>query len=157
PVLIERAKAEPGESAYPAALAQIGAPAMRPLLEVLSSGSAKPEDQAWVFRALSEMGPPAMQALGEELRSPAPEVRAGAATALATMPLDRQPVVKQLLALTGDKDTRVRAVALRTLSKVRSERDEVVPKLEAALNDSDAGVRRAAAAGLAATGAVAKI
>lgn len=155
PALIERAKAEPGEALYTSALAEIGPRALPPLMEALSSKSGG--DRKWVFHALSEMGAPAMTGLTDALRSPTASVRAGAATALEGMPLEKHPAVKLLLTLTDDKDAQVRAAALKTLADVRSDRPAIIPKLEAALNDREPAVQKAAAIGLASAGAVEKV
>jgi HEAT repeat protein len=155
PALIERAKAEPAEALYTTALAEIGPRALPPLMEALSNKSGG--DRKWVFRALSEMGAPAMTGLTDALRSPTASVRAGAATALEGMPLEKHPAVKLLLGLADDKDPQVRSAALKTLADVRSDRPAIIPKLEAALNDRDSGVQKAAAIGLASAGAVEKV
>jgi HEAT repeat protein len=157
PALIDRAKKEPAETVYATALAQIGAPALDPLLKELTATSEKDfASRAWVFRALKDMGSPAMDALVPALDSPQPAVRAGAVRALEGMPLT-PPLVKRLVDLSADNDPKVRAATLRTLAFVRSQRDVLVPKLESGLNDGDAEVRRAAAVGLAAIGSVERI
>lgn len=155
PMLVDRARGEPGEAAYPAALAQIGPAAMRPLLDALAAPGAQPE---WIFRTLREMGSPALGVLGDALSAPQPAVRAGAARALGSLPLDAAPaIVTRLGALSADPDPEVRAAALRTLATVRAQRDTIIPKLEAALQDPAGPVRRAAAGGLTSFGAVGKI
>jgi HEAT repeat protein len=154
PALVKAAQAETAEAAFTTALAEIGTPALPTLMQALSQ---KGGDRKWVFRALNEMGAPALTGLAEALHSPTPTVRAGAASALDGMPLEKHPAVKTLLDLTGDKDPQVRAASLRTLAGVRSDRPAVIPKLEAALNDPDAAVRKAAAIGLANAGAVEKV
>ncbi len=157
PALLERAQAEPAATVYAEALAQIGTPALPPLLQALSTAKKGSDDRTWVFRALNEMGAPALSGLAEALRSPTPAVRAGAAAALQGMPLEKHPAVKRLLELTPDPDATVRAASLRTLADVRSERPAIIEKLNLALKDPDPAVRKAAAIGLATAGAVEKL
>lgn len=157
PKLIESAKKEPGEPAYSSALAQIGDPALGPIMKELtaSAGKAAPQRE-WIFRALREMGSPAMSALVPALNAKDAAVRAGAARALEGMLLAPK-TVERLLALATDSDATVRAAALPTLAAIRTERGQVIPKLEAALQDAAPEVRRAAAVSLASIGAVTKI
>lgn len=157
PALIAKAKQEAGEPVYAAALAQIGLPALDPLLKELTApGEKNLSQKEWIFRAMRDMGSPAMDALVPALDAKEPMVRAGAARSLEGMPLTPS-TIRRLSELSADPDANVRAASLRTLALVRSQRDIVIPKLETALQDQSADVRRAAAAGLAAAGAVAKI
>jgi HEAT repeat protein len=157
PALIAAAWREPTEDVYAAALAQIGMPALDPLLKELTNPADKDATKrTWVFRALRGMGSPAMDALVPALDSPEIPVRAGAVRALEGMPLTPD-AIKRLLALTEDPAPEVRAASLRVLASVRSQRDIVTPKLDVALQDPNPDVRRAAAVGLASFGAVAKV
>ncbi len=157
PALIEVARKEPQENAFTDALAQIGTPALQPLVDQLSVSGTEARNREWVFRALHGMGSTGLTTLATALSSPTASIRAGAATALASMAVDSPPIIKSLLALTADKDNSVRAAALRAVATIRSERETVLPKLEAALTDGDAEVRRAAVVGLASIGAGNKI
>jgi HEAT repeat protein len=157
PSLIATATKEPQEAAYSEALAQIGAPAIQPLLDHFSATEASGSSREWIFRALRGMGAPALDTLAKSLQSPSPAVRAGAATALADMSVESPAIVKALLAMTDDPSPPIRAAALRAISGVRSEKEVAAAKLEQALGHADPLVRKAGAAGLARMGAGAKL
>ncbi len=155
PALVACAEANPAESAFPEALAQIGEPSLPLLVTALSANGDKSKD--WIFRALRDMGSAAMPVLAEGLRSPNAAVRAAATRAFGDLPTMTQDVVFSLTQLLADSDADVRAGALRSLSTVRTQREAMIPKLETALQDPAPQVRKAASAGLASIGAVDKV
>jgi HEAT repeat protein len=155
PELMNATRISGGAPAFADALAQIGSPALPVLLQALQTG--KPEDSAWVLRALRGFGPPAVPVLSEALKHEKPAVRAAAASALGTMGRDAADAVNPLFVLTEDASPEVQAAALRALVAQRADSGRLKPLLQTALASSNVDVRKAGAAGTAALGGAAQL
>lgn len=155
PALIEATRVSGGAPAFADALAQMGSPVLPMLLKTLETG--KPEESAWVLRALRGFGAPAVPILSEALKSEKPSVRAAAASALGAMGRDAADAVNPLFVLAEDSNHEVQAAALRALVAQRADSGRLKPLLQSALTSKDADVRKAAAAGTAALGGAAQL
>jgi HEAT repeat protein len=127
------------EAAY--ALAEIGEPAVEPLIEALRHGGARRR----AARALAKIGKPAVEPLAKALSDKDRFARRKAAQALGEIG-DRRAVEPLIRAL-NDSDEIARRWAARALGEI-GDRRAVEPLIEA-LSDSDGGVRRWAVLALA--------
>src|SRR5262245_8653920 len=103
---------------------------MRPIGQ---PGPLKPFEQ-WTEQdaatdALGRIGPAAVPALVETLRSPAPAAREKALEVLARMGSDAEPAVPDLIRLLDDPDPNVRKSAARTLGRIGPTAQAAVPAL----------------------------
>lgn len=155
PVLMEATRAAGGAPVYADALANVGPPVLPVLLQALQAG--KPEESAWILRALRGFGPPAVPVLSEALKHEKPAVRAAAASTLGAMGRDAADAVNPLFVLTEDASPEVRAAALRALVAQRADSTRLKPLLQTALASPNADIRKAGAAGTAALGGAAQL
>jgi len=155
PALIEATRAAGGAPVFADALAQVGPAVLPTLLKILQEG--KPEESAWVLRALRGFGTPAVPVLSEALKHDKPAVRAAAASALGAMGRDAADAVNPLFVLTEDASPEVQAAALRALVAQRADAGRLKPLLQTALASPNAEVRKAGVAGTAALGGAAEL
>ncbi len=155
PALLAATRSAGGAPAFADALAQVGPAVLPQLLKGLQEG--KPEESAWILRALRGFGAPAVPVLSEALKHPQPPVRAAAASALGAMGRDAADAVNPLFVLTEDAHPEVQAAALRALVAQRADAARLQPLLQAALASTHPDVRRAGAAGTAAFGGAAQL
>jgi HEAT repeat protein len=155
PALLDATRAANGAPAFADALAQVGPPVLPVLLQALQS--AKPEESAWILRALRGFGPPAVPILSEALKHQKPEVRAAAASTLGAMGRDAADAVNPLFVLAEDTNPTVQAAALRALVAQRADSGRLKPLLQTALNSPNADIRKAGAAGTAALGGASQL
>jgi HEAT repeat protein len=155
PALLEATRAAGGAPVFADALAQIGPAVLPTLLQALQTG--KPEDSAWILRALRGFGSPAVPVLSEALKHASPAVRAAAASTLGAMGRDAADAVNPLFVLTEDASPEVQAAALRALVAQRADSGRLKPLLQTALASKNVDVRKAGAAGTAALGGAAQL
>lgn len=155
PALLAATRAAGGAQAFADALAQIGPQALPALLDALQKG--KPEESAWILRALRGFGPPAIPVLNEALKHPSAAVRAAAAGTLGSMGREAADAINPLFVLTEDASPEVQAASLRALVALRADSNRLKPLLQTALASKHADVRKAGAAGTAAFGGAAQL
>jgi HEAT repeat protein len=153
--LLEATRLAGGAPAFADALAQVGPAVLPALLKILQE--AKPEESAWILRALRGFGAPAVPVLSEALKHEKPAVRAAAASALGAMGRDAADAVNRLFVLTEDASPEVQAAALRALVAQRADAARLKPLLQTALGSANSEVRKAGAAGIAALGGAAQL
>lgn len=155
PALLAATRSSADTPVFAEALAQIGPAALPTLLAALQTG--RPEESAWVLRALRGFGAPAVPVLTEALRHEKPAVRAAAASALGAMGRDAVDAVLPLFVLTEDASADVQAAALRALGAQKADAARLKPLLQKALESPHPDVRKAGAAGLAAVGGASQL
>ena len=155
PALLAATRAAGGAPAFADALAHTGPAALPALLDTLQKG--KPDESAWILKALRGFGAPAVPVLSEALKHPSPAVRAAAAGTLGSMGRDAADAVNPIFVLTEDANSEVQAAALRALVALRADSSRIKPLLQTALASPNADVRKAAAAGTAAFGGAAQL
>lgn len=155
PALLAATRAAGGAPVYADALAHVGPAALPALLDALQKG--KPEESAWILKALRGFGAPAVPVLSEALKHDKPAVRAAAASTLGSMGRDAADAVNPIFVLTEDANPEVQAASLRALVALRADASRLKPLLQTALASQNADVRKAAAAGTAAFGGAAQL
>ena len=102
--------------------------------------------------ALGNIGPAAVPALIEALRSADPEIRNGAAFALSKVEPGPVQAVAALVSALEDPEVRVRTQAAWALENIGLAAQDAIPALEQSLRDSDEGFATTAARALGAIG-----
>lgn len=132
-----------------AALAKVGAPAVKPLIEAL--GNVGGSSRRWAAVALSDMGDaarPAIPSLVAALRDPVWQVRGAAAMTLGGLKAaEAAPGLRVLLRHTRPE---ARRIAARALGEIGAPAKAAAPDLIGALEDRDSEVRACAAEALGA-------
>ncbi len=131
PALLAATRAAGGTPAFADAVAQIGPAVLPALLDALQKG--RPDDSAWILRALRGFGPPAVPVLSEALKHTNPAIRAAAAGTLGSMGREAADAVNPLFVLTEDASPKVQAAALRALVALRADSSRLKPVLQTAL------------------------
>jgi HEAT repeat protein len=125
-----------GRAGLASALAEVGQPARAPLVEALSSGSAKiRHGAAWAIGETQE--PDLAENLLPLVEDEHAEVRTAAAWSLGQ--LQHEPAIDALIGLLDDAETKPRRSAASALGSFRT--DRVVAALVAAWNDPEPQVR----------------
>jgi HEAT repeat protein len=128
---LPRATTFPTSTVAPAAfLEPVGVTPLKPF-------AAWTEQEA-AAEALGRIGPAAVPALIEALRSPEPAVRRKAAEVLGRMGPDAKDATAELIRLLDDPDESVRKAATRTLGRIGPSAQEAVPALMRSLLDPEA-------------------
>jgi HEAT repeat protein len=151
----------PARRAAVEALGEIGAPAVRPLIECLHTDSylggmsfMRGEKQVSLRRtakdALGETGAPAVQPLIEALDSEDLSTRRNASGALGRMGKTALPALERLLRAAEDENPLIRLNAVGDLAKISPLDERVIAAVEKAKKDENERVRKGAgyAAGL---------
>jgi len=128
------------------ALAQIGRPALMPLIGALTHGSGQTRNGA--ARALAHLGEPALAALFERLDDGDTDTRKSVVEALGFF--DASRVIEPLILRLRDSSSGVRGRAAEVLGRLADMR--AVDPLIASLSDEDDYVRRAVVRALAQVG-----
>ncbi len=135
-------------------LAQIGRPAVPPLVQLLTDKNAKLRHRAaWALSLLGPEGKDAVAALEQALTDDNSEVRSLAAAALGEIGPAAQPACDRLVRTLADPNPKVRTQGAQALRRLGS---GAVAALGKALSDEQPAVRQGAAQVLALLGSEAK-
>lgn len=126
--------------AYTDALAKIGEPSIKPLINSLKDRNVP---RKGVISALGKIRGPALPTLMEASTDPNPSVRAGAIEALGQT-ANRADVAQLLIARLADDDPNVRAAAARSLGNQRLRVEDSIEELEKTLSSGDGATKIAA-------------